>query len=319
MRVPMLVISPWSTGGWVNSQVFDHTSLIRFIQARFGPVTLNEKNITPWRVAVAGDLTSAFNFANRDATAIPLPGIASYAPPDRIRHPDYSPVPPEEQAIPWQETGTRPACGLPYTINAYGDADYAAGTFKIRFANSGSQTAVFQVRSGNMAAGPWTYTVQPQAEIVDSWKFASHGAVAYDLSVYGPNGFFRAYKGQSGSKTSANLQSVIVYDIERGGVTLQARNLGPATSELRVRNLYDNEIVRWVVERGEVFERFWSLEKLSGWYSLVISVECDPTFQQQFAGHLETGQPSRTDPQIGTVMATLHDRSASLGETGVRS
>jgi len=155
MRVPMLVISPWSTGGWVNSEVFDHTSLIRFIQARFGPLTLNEQNITPWRAAVAGDLTSAFNFADTSAAPIPLPGIASYAPRDRIRHPDYSPAPPEEQALPWQETGTRPACGLPYAIHAYGDADSSAGVFKIRFANSGTQTAVFQVRSGNIAAGPW--------------------------------------------------------------------------------------------------------------------------------------------------------------------
>ena len=36
VRVPMIVISPWSKGGWVNSEVFDHTSLIRFIEQRFG-------------------------------------------------------------------------------------------------------------------------------------------------------------------------------------------------------------------------------------------------------------------------------------------
>jgi phospholipase C len=36
IRVPMIVISPWSKGGWVNSQVFDHSSLIRFIERRFG-------------------------------------------------------------------------------------------------------------------------------------------------------------------------------------------------------------------------------------------------------------------------------------------
>ena len=36
VRVPMLVVSPWSTGGWVCSETFDHTSLIRFIEARFG-------------------------------------------------------------------------------------------------------------------------------------------------------------------------------------------------------------------------------------------------------------------------------------------
>jgi phospholipase C len=78
MRVPMLVISPWSTGGWVNSEVFDHTSLIRFIQARFGRAELSENNITPWRAAVAGDLTSAFNFGHCAASEIPWPGVASY-------------------------------------------------------------------------------------------------------------------------------------------------------------------------------------------------------------------------------------------------
>src|ERR1700746_909140 len=36
VRVPMIVISPWSKGGFVNSQVFDHTSLIQFVEKRFG-------------------------------------------------------------------------------------------------------------------------------------------------------------------------------------------------------------------------------------------------------------------------------------------
>ena len=35
-RVPMIVVSPWSKGGWVCSEVFDHTSIIRFIEQRFG-------------------------------------------------------------------------------------------------------------------------------------------------------------------------------------------------------------------------------------------------------------------------------------------
>jgi phospholipase C len=298
MRVPMLVISPWSTGGWVNSEVFDHTSLIRFIQARFGAFILTETNITPWRTAVAGDLTSAFNFANCSAVAAALPRITYNAPKDIGRQPDYTPTPPARQAMPLQEPGTRPACAVPYSINAYGDADSTDGAFRIRFTNSGSRAAVFHVRSGIRATGPWTYTVQPQSEIVDYWNFES-GAVAYDLSVYGPNGFFRAYKGQSYNTAGANLRSVVVYDHGRGGITLQSQNLGPESAELRVQNLYDNETITRIVKQRRIFNQFWSLEKVSGWYSLVISVESDPIFLQQLAGHLETGQPSRTDPQIG--------------------
>ncbi|HMA50542.1 MAG TPA: phospholipase C, phosphocholine-specific, partial [Magnetospirillaceae bacterium] len=62
-RVPALIVSPWTKGGWVNSEVFDHTSVIRFLEARFG---VKEPNITPWRRAVTGDLTSAFDFAKPD-------------------------------------------------------------------------------------------------------------------------------------------------------------------------------------------------------------------------------------------------------------
>ena len=205
--------------------------------------------------------------------------------------------------MPFQETGTRRACALPYSINTYGDVDNSVGAFRIRFANSGTRTVVFQVRSGNAAMGPWTYTVQPLAEIADSWNFERAGAVAYDLWVYGPNGFFRAYKGQSGN---ANLQSVVSYDLVRGGITLQSQNLGSESVELRVQNLYDNETITQVVKQGRVFHQFWSLEKVSGWYSLVISVESDPAFLQQFAGHLENGEPSTTDPQIGGQLGPLH-------------
>jgi phospholipase C len=309
VRVPMLVISPWSAGGWVNSEVFDHTSLIRFIQARFGPRELSEKNITPWRTAVAGDLTSAFDFVHCSAVDTTLPRIAFQAPIDIGRQPDYTPAPPVQQAMPFQETAPRRACAVPYSINTYGDVDSIAGAFTIRFTNSGSKTAVFQVRSGNTAMGPWTYTVQPQAEIVDTWNFERAGAVAYDLSVYGPNGFFRAYKGQS---SNANLQSVVSYDLVRYGITLQSQNLGSESVQLLVENLYNSETITQLVKRGSVFEQFWPLENVSGWYSLVISVESDPAFLQQFAGHLENGAPSTTDPQIGGQLGPLHlnDRQA---------
>jgi phospholipase C len=59
-----VIVSPWTRGGWVNSELFDHTSMIRFLEARFahGDADLIESNITPWRRAVVGDLTSAFDF-----------------------------------------------------------------------------------------------------------------------------------------------------------------------------------------------------------------------------------------------------------------
>ena len=69
-RVPLLVISPFSRGGLVCSDVFDHTSLLRFLETRF---SAEVPNLSAWRRSVTGDLTSAFDFAAPDVTVPPLP------------------------------------------------------------------------------------------------------------------------------------------------------------------------------------------------------------------------------------------------------
>ena len=81
-RVPMYIVSPWSRGGWVNSQAFDHTSVLRFLEARFG---VAEKNISPWRRAVLGDLTSAFNFATPNNEKLPDLSLLTKAQADQTR------------------------------------------------------------------------------------------------------------------------------------------------------------------------------------------------------------------------------------------
>jgi phospholipase C len=70
-RVPMLVISPFSRGGFVSSKTFDHTSLLRFLERRFGPAV---PNLSRWRRRHTGDMTQAFNFAAAaDPSVPPLP------------------------------------------------------------------------------------------------------------------------------------------------------------------------------------------------------------------------------------------------------
>ena len=78
-RVPMLVISPYSRGGFVSSDVFDHTSMLRFLERRFG---VEAPNITPWRRQTVGDLTAAFNFSGAvqpDVPALPQPSLTAAA------------------------------------------------------------------------------------------------------------------------------------------------------------------------------------------------------------------------------------------------
>jgi phospholipase C len=297
VRVPMIVISPWSKGGWVDSEVFDHTSLVRFIEARFDVL---EPNITPWRRAVCGDLTSAFDFTAPVNANFSLPQTVAYVPPDNRRYPDYKPDPPAEQAMPAQETGTRPARSVPYVLYAQGEADFSSGEFTLHFANSGKAAAVFQVRSGHDRIKPRTYTVEPGVELSDTWPLQKAGGNAYDLSVYGPNGFLRTFKGRG---ANAILDSALSYDLTNNGVTLQLRNRGNAASKVRVLDVYAGKTVSSSLASGEDWQQPWPLNDTFGWYDLVIEAEDDPGFRHQLAGHLESGKDSTTDPAIGAVKA----------------
>ncbi|MHB8525210.1 MAG: alkaline phosphatase family protein [Candidatus Acidiferrales bacterium] len=69
-RVPMLIISPFSRGGFVASDLFDHTSVLRFLETRFGAEV---PNLSAWRRATVGDMTSAFNFSAPDRSLPNLP------------------------------------------------------------------------------------------------------------------------------------------------------------------------------------------------------------------------------------------------------
>jgi len=71
-RVPLLIVSPFSKGGFLSSDVFDHTSLLRFLETRFGAEV---PNLSQWRRETTGDLTSAFNFSEVDTHRAKLPYI----------------------------------------------------------------------------------------------------------------------------------------------------------------------------------------------------------------------------------------------------
>jgi phospholipase C len=296
VRVPMIVVSPWSKGGWVNSQLFDHTSLIRFLEARFAEEgsDLIETNITPWRRTVAGDLTSAFDFSRPNKGRIVLPDTSAYEPTVFVRHPDFVPVPPATQSLPDQEQGVRPARALPYALHAHG-AIRPDGTFLIDFENVGRAGAVFQVRAGNGAEAPRTYTVEADKRLSDTWNTAA----GYDLAVYGPNGFFRSFKGGIPPNGRVNLAVRAIYDEDGNGITLVVSNHGSRDIEIEILDKYSGETLEASVGAGESASKKWPLSRTFGWYDFVITADSDPGFETRLAGHVETGNDSISDPAIG--------------------
>ena len=304
VRVPMIVVSPWSKGGWVNSEVFDHTSLLRFIERRFGRHNpgLIESNITPWRRAVVGDLTSAFNFASPNNATVELPSTIAYVPPDNVRHPDYSPAPPTNQALPPQEPGTRPARALPYELHVDGDANTRLGTIQLHFRNSGQAGAVFHVRSGDGLTGPWTYTVGAGDETSDT--FGVSGATSYDLSVFGPNGFLRTFAGSAGTR-SANLTVKTICDRESEGIVLMIHNHSSNAEKVKIVDAYSGKTTTHQLQPDGTFTYFNQLGNSFGWYGLTVQVDSDTSFQRHLAGHVETGRDSKTDPAIASTAAQV--------------
>jgi phospholipase C len=225
---------------------------------------------------------------------VPLPSTVSYVPPDNARHPDYVPTVPDSQALPKQEPGTRPARALPYEFHVDGEAHHHSGNVTIRFENTGEAGAFFQVRSGDGATGPWAYTVGSHDEASDTY---TPGNGSYDYSVYGPNGFLRALKG-SFSRDAANLQIRVNYEKEAPGITLEIHNVSSTTLRVSVQSFYNGHVISHKFESGESRTEFWHLRDSFGWYDLTVTVDSDPGFERRFAGHVETGRDSVSDPAI---------------------
>jgi phospholipase C len=105
-RVPCVIVSPWTTGGWVCSQTFDHTSVLQLLEKITG---VREPNISEWRRRTFGDLTSAFRFAEPKALPPALPdtsGPLSLAKYGSANLPEPT-LPADDQQMPEQEKGRR--------------------------------------------------------------------------------------------------------------------------------------------------------------------------------------------------------------------
>jgi phospholipase C len=84
---------------------------------------------------------------------------------------------------------------------------------------------------------------------------------------------------------------------------LQIANLTKNKASVTVTDAYTGKIVpAFFTRHGEEFVYDWSLEEFRGWYDLVIKVEQDPTFEYRFAGHIETGRESISDPAMGGLV-----------------
>ncbi|CDY74371.1 Phospholipase C 4 precursor [Caballeronia glathei] len=304
-RVPMFVVSPWSKGGWVCSETFDHTSVIQFIEKRFGHRNnIREKNISQWRRAICGDLTSAFNFANPNEAFPSLPSTSGYVPADKKRHPDYVPQPPASQAVPKQEPGVRPARALPYEFFVRTHAEESGKRLSIEFVNTGRAGAVFLLYKAMSTDAPRTYTVEAGKRLSDRLMLDADGT--FDFTIHGPNGFLRRIAGKHserhgwGADERAQPEVAEGYDVANGNLQLRLKNLGSARCEFTVVDAYDpRTVIKRRVRGGDTVDLYLDLRHAHGWYDVQVTVDSDHAFSRRLAGHVETGRDSKSDPALG--------------------
>lgn len=290
-RVPMLAISPWSKGGFVNSQIFDHTSVIRFIEARFG---VSEPNISLWRRAVCGDLTSAFDFTRpravgSAAAAARLPNTNTYR-----AHADAAVkalpqpgVPATEGVVMPQEQGTRPARALPYALEAVFAA--TADGVALRLVNSGAQGACLYVYREGSAETPWRYTVGAGTTLT-----ATLPTGAGRLAVHGPNGFYRGFV--------AGAALHVVARAAGDALRLTLSHEGSSALAVRLRdNAYGGGGTDVTLAPGQQHVAMWNLVPNAHWYDVTVAAGSG---EWRFAGHVETGRASTTDPAATAPVVT---------------
>lgn len=306
IRTPTVVVSPWSRGGHVCSQLFDHTSVLQFMEKCFG---VREPNISAWRRSVCGDLTSAFDFAlpAKSRTALKLPETDDFRERIERSHAGVDNAIPDEQAPTTQMTGQRSHRPLPYDIDVTISVTHER-RLRVEMVNLGSVGAVFSVHDNRDIREPWHYTIGA-GERYASEQWHDDGPLdAYDLTLRGPNGYWRRFAGSLAPE--APLADVLV--VQRpanGAVELLLRNAesGPLIFTIALDDRYPTQGRRTrtvSVAPGAQAKETWSLAASDNWYDLTVTLASEPRFLRRFAGKVETGKSGRTDPGIGMMCLT---------------
>lgn len=280
-RVPMLLVSPWTRGGYVASEVFDHTSTIMFLElwtAYLGkPITC--PNISDWRRSIAGDLTSALDFAH------PQPGPATF------------PDPLAEQPVSITADHMKPR-PLSFHPHATISEDRASGTVSATMTLTGGPKGkavsfqVFPDKYQAFSSTPFTATTsEPRQYIWDAT--ATDGKYAF--SIYCNDGFVRSFAGQlaPAAETDGGLPRVDVALLKGEGtqqpaqVKLTLRNDGsePVRYTLTA-NDYLGSTESVAVGGGKTKVVMWPTQQ--GYYDVGITVDADTTWTQRYAGRIAT-------------------------------
>lgn len=340
-RVPLVIASPWSRGGYVCSQVFDHTSslqlLEKLISKRLGKA-FQEPNISDWRRAVCGDLTSSFRPYHGEKIPLP-PFLEKEAFVESIHRAQFKPAPTGYQpmtasqlskakesdsaSIPMlrQEPGQRPACGLPYDLEVDAVVDALLGQVRLEFKSRTDRLpnrgagAGFNVYAPDLhrSAGSetefdrcrsWNFALAAGTGLSHEWKIEHFQSGKAFLRVYGPNGFFREFSTSSNPPIQVKGEADLAAEVQYLEVTHRSGS-SPIIIEI-VDHSYGAPKKSQKIMPGGTHRFSVNTRNSSGWYDVSVRVQGDDSFSMRYAGRIENGKERMSDPLIGKSLAAFH-------------
>ena len=205
----------------------------------------------------------------------------------------------------------RPSNALPYELYADGRFDNKQFMLTMTAKNElfgkqslGAPFQVYQVSTDDVVLR--SYTVIAGDQLRDSWSIDA----PYHFQLYGPNGFFRAFKG-----SAENPSIEITCDYERdakrgftGNVLVKLTNTDPQrTHQIQlIDNAYHTKDVQKMLDKagtkGAQQTILLNLKNSHNWYDFTVKVAGFEAFLQQYAGRVETGKSGFTDPLMGQTI-----------------
>ncbi|WP_295012636.1 alkaline phosphatase family protein [uncultured Microbacterium sp.] len=290
-RIPTILVSPWTRGGWVSTETFDHTSLIRFLETwttALGTPALST-TISAWRRAISGDLTSAMDFAHPVLDAPPsLPDTDALVQIARAGGTIGTQVPPADR---WSSTALR---RRPLSYHPHGTfvEDRTTGTVRAQLSLvGGPRGKAVSLQAFPDKYLPFTntpYTVSATKPAVHSWDATAQDG-RYAFSVYGPDGFVRAHAGTV-IPAGQNSSGVPRIDVELvAGATPTVRialhNDGrQAVHYSLVPNDHAGTARKIWVAPGATESVVWPTEE--GYYDVVVTADTNTGWQHRYAGRI---------------------------------
>jgi phospholipase C len=330
-RVPCVIVSPWTVGGRVCSELFDHTSTLRFLDVWLAAKGLQKEgttfaNISSWRRAICGDLTSAFDFTPKLDTAakagslklddavkaaVPIQPYLTKAEQDAIVKPAYASKDADiaidlklETRLKQDRTQVE-LLPLGYDFNVYGSVsgEKDKRAFNFTFHNKSTIGVALNVYSYNafdQNRGAWFYALTRAADkpimLVDSYDLVVRSG-KYEFAVHGPNGYLTEFAGNTNHEGQLLIADIIDVKAIEGGKKVEfdfGKWGATANADVMVVNAYTGEISTIAAGTESV-----TAATKDGWYDVSFIDKAGTGYLRRYAGHLENGKISKTDPAIG--------------------